>query len=55
MAAVLAISFLLGTTATLLIFAIGSFMALREFLRLTRTRPEDHRALAVAFFLVLPF
>ena len=55
MAAVLAISFLLGTAATLLIFAIGSFMALREFLRLTQTRPEDHTALAVAFFLVLPF
>jgi len=55
MAAVLAISFLLGTTATLLLFAIGSFMALREFLRLTQTRPEDHTALAVAFFLVLPF
>ena len=31
MAAVLAISFLLGATATLLVFAIGSFMALREF------------------------
>jgi phosphatidate cytidylyltransferase len=55
MAAVLAISFLLGTTATLLVFATGSFMALREFLRLTQTWPEDHAALAVAFFLVLPF
>jgi phosphatidate cytidylyltransferase len=55
MAAVLAISFLLGTTATLLIFALGSFMALREFLSLTQTLPEDHAALAVAFFLVLPF
>src|SRR5260370_19186702 len=55
MAAVLAISLLLGTTATLLVFAIGSFMALREFLRLTQTWPEDHAALAVAFLLVLPF
>ena len=55
MAAVLAISFLLGATATLLVFAIGSFMALREFLRLTQTWPEDHAALAVAFFLILPF
>ena len=55
MAAVLAISFLLGTTATLLVFAIGSFMALREFLTLTQTRSEDHGALAVAYFLVLPF
>jgi phosphatidate cytidylyltransferase len=55
MAAVLAISFLLGTTATLLVFAIGSFMALREFLSLTQTLPEDHAALAAAYFLVLPF
>ena len=55
MATVLAISFLLGTTAALLVFATGSFMALREFLRLTQTWPEDHAALAVAFFLVLPF
>jgi phosphatidate cytidylyltransferase len=55
MAAVLAVSFLLGTTATLLVFAIGSFMALREFLSLTQTLPEDHAALAAAYFLVLPF
>ena len=55
MAAVLAIAFLLGATATLLVFAIGSFIALREFLRLTQTWPEDHAALAVAFLLVLPF
>jgi phosphatidate cytidylyltransferase len=55
MAAVLAISFLLGTTATLLVFAIGSLMALREFLSLTQTLPEDHIALVVAYFLVLPF
>lgn len=54
MAAVLAISFLLGTAATLLVFAIGSFMALREFLRVTQTLPEDQATLAVAFFLVLP-
>jgi len=55
MAVVLASSLLLGTTATLLVFAVGSFMALREFLRLTHTQPEDHGALAVAFFVVLPF
>jgi phosphatidate cytidylyltransferase len=52
--AVLAASFLLGTGATLLVFAFGSFMALREYLRLTRTQPEDDAALAVAFILVLP-
>jgi phosphatidate cytidylyltransferase len=54
MAAVLAISFLLGTAATLPVFAIGSFMALREFLRVTQALPEDQATLAVAFFLVLP-
>ncbi len=55
MAAVLAIAFLLGTVATLLVFALGSFMALREFLKLTQTLPEDRIGLGVAFFLVLPF
>jgi phosphatidate cytidylyltransferase len=55
MAAVLAVAFLLGTLATLLVFAFGSFMALREFLKLTQTLPEDRVGLRVAFFLVLPF
>jgi phosphatidate cytidylyltransferase len=55
MAIILAVSFLLGTVATLLVFALGSFIALREFLTLAPTRPEDHVTLFVAFFVVLPF
>lgn len=54
-AIILAVSFLLGTVATLLVFALGSFIALREFLTLTPTRPEDQVAHFVAFFVVLPF
>jgi phosphatidate cytidylyltransferase len=35
-------------------FAFISFFALREFLTLTPTKIGDHRALSVAFFIVIP-
>lgn len=54
MIAVFAVAFLLGSTATLVLFALMSFFALREFLTLTPTRPGDHRAMSVAFFLIIP-
>ncbi len=54
MVAVLGFSFLLGSGATLTVFAGSSLMALREFLSLNETLPEDHSALCVSFFLVLP-
>lgn len=37
-----------------LLFAVISFLALREFITLTPTRRSDHRTLALAFFVVLP-
>jgi len=54
MVSVFAFAFLLGTTATLIMFALVSFFALREFLTLTPTKPGDHRALSLAFFAIIP-
>ena len=54
MVAVLAACFLLGPTATLLLFAIASVFALREFVTLTPTRPGDHLSLVVCFYIMLP-
>ncbi len=54
MIAVFAVAFLLGSTATLVLFALMSFFALREFLTLTPTRSGDHRAMSVAFFVIIP-
>lgn len=54
MVLLLGLSCFAGDTAVILLFAICSFAALRECLTLTRTSRHDHRALAVAFFIVLP-
>jgi len=54
MVSVFAFAFLLGKTATLVMFALVSFFALREFLTLTPTKPGDHRALSLAFFAIIP-
>jgi phosphatidate cytidylyltransferase len=54
MVGVMALAFLGGKVGLTLLFALASFMALREFLTLTDTRRADHRALAAMFFLVLP-
>jgi phosphatidate cytidylyltransferase len=48
------ISWVLGAVAATLLFALVSFLALREFITLTHTRRGDHRALIAAFFVVLP-
>ena len=45
----------LGRTGTTVVFALISFLALREFLTATPTRRADHLALFVAFFMVLPY
>ncbi len=45
MCSVLAAAFLLGQTATVILFFLLSFWALREFITLTPTRIADHRAL----------
>ncbi|MBL8297210.1 MAG: phosphatidate cytidylyltransferase [Rhodanobacteraceae bacterium] len=54
MVAVLGACFGLGPSATLIVFALISFFALREFITLTPTRASDHRPLAVAFYLLVP-
>lgn len=52
--AVLAVAFLLGRTATVFLFGLLSFAALREFITVTPTRMADHRALFWVFFLFTP-
>src|SRR6202161_3257389 len=54
MVAVFAAAFLLGRNATIAMFALISLFALREFLTLTPTKIGDHRALSVAFFVLIP-
>jgi phosphatidate cytidylyltransferase len=54
MVAIFAVAFLVGKEMTLVLFALTSFFCLREFLSITPTRPEDHRAVAVAFYLFIP-
>jgi phosphatidate cytidylyltransferase len=43
-----------GPLGSTLLFGLVSFFALREFVTLTHTRRADHRALLLAFFVVLP-
>ncbi|MBK9441993.1 MAG: phosphatidate cytidylyltransferase [Comamonadaceae bacterium] len=49
------VAWLSGDVARLVLFGLGSFFALREFLTLSPTRRGDHRSLVLAFFGVLPF
>ncbi len=43
-----------GAAGATLVFGIFSFLALREFITLVRTRRGDHRSLILAFFAALP-
>jgi len=43
-----------GPLGSMLLFALISFLALREFVTLTPTRQADHWALFAAFFVILP-
>ncbi|MDU9004443.1 phosphatidate cytidylyltransferase [Sedimentitalea todarodis] len=54
MVALTALAFLAGKTGVVVLFAICSFAALREFLTLTNIEIADHWAIAAAAFLVLP-
>ncbi|HUQ11633.1 MAG TPA: phosphatidate cytidylyltransferase [Steroidobacteraceae bacterium] len=54
MVGILAGAFLCGPTVTLVLFALASFFALREFITLTPSRAGDRLPLSLAFFLVLP-
>src|SRR5207247_1747012 len=54
MSAVFAISLLTGGIGSVILFALLSFFALREFITLTPTRPADHGALFWVFFVITP-
>jgi phosphatidate cytidylyltransferase len=54
MVGIFSAAFMIGTDATLVMFAFISFFAMREFITLTPTRPGDHRALSIAFFVLIP-
>jgi phosphatidate cytidylyltransferase len=54
MVMLLAVAFAFGNAGVIVLFALASLAALREFITLTPTRRGDHLALAVAFFVVLP-
>ncbi|MEW6705232.1 MAG: phosphatidate cytidylyltransferase [Pseudomonadota bacterium] len=48
------LAWLSGAVGATLLFALISFLALREFITLMHTRRADHRSLILAFFIVLP-
>lgn len=52
---VVAVALAAGKIASVVMFALISFLALREFITITPTRRHDHRALFWAFFVVLPY
>ncbi|MCB5410024.1 phosphatidate cytidylyltransferase [Pseudogemmobacter faecipullorum] len=54
MVILLSLAFLAGRVGVVILFAVLSFSALREFLTLTAKARADHWSLAAAFFLVLP-
>lgn len=54
MCAVVALALAGGRQVTVLLFAVVSFLALREFVTLTPTRRADHEPLFWAFFVFLP-
>jgi phosphatidate cytidylyltransferase len=54
MVLLLGVSFFLGKTGVVLLFAFMSFAALREYITLAYTRTGDHMALALMFYVALP-
>jgi phosphatidate cytidylyltransferase len=54
MCAILIAGFLLGRIATVFLFGLASFWALREYVTMTPTRRGDHRALFWTFFILTP-
>lgn len=54
MVGIFAAALIIGRSATIAMFALISFYALREFLTLTPTKLGDHRALSLAFFVLIP-
>ena len=54
MVTIFSAALLMGHQAVIVLFALLSFMALREFWTLTPSRRGDHLALFLSFFVVLP-
>ncbi|MHB2169838.1 phosphatidate cytidylyltransferase [Alsobacter sp. R-9] len=54
MVALLGVAMAFGKAAVIVLYAVTSFFALREFVTLTETRRGDHWALLAAFFVALP-
>lgn len=54
MVGMFAVAFAFGTVVTIVLFALVSFYCLREFLSITPTRAEDHRAVVAAFYIFIP-
>jgi len=54
MASVFAVSVMTGAIGSIVLFALISFLAMREFVTLAPTRRSDHRALFWCFFVVTP-
>ena len=54
MTALVAAAILAGRIGAVVLFALVSFFALREFITLTPTRRGDHRTLFYAFFVGIP-
>jgi phosphatidate cytidylyltransferase len=55
MVGVMGAALLLGRGALIVLYALASMFALREFITITPTRRGDHLALFAGFFLVTPF
>jgi phosphatidate cytidylyltransferase len=54
MSAIFVVTALIGPLGSVFLFAMISFLALREFITLTPTRRGDHRALFWTFFILTP-
>jgi phosphatidate cytidylyltransferase len=54
MSAIFALTLLVGKNGSLILFALLSFLALREYITLVPTRRGDHRTLFWAFFIITP-
>lgn len=54
MSAIFGATILLGPVFTTVLFALLSFLAMREFITLTKTDRADHEVLFWAFFIILP-
>jgi phosphatidate cytidylyltransferase len=55
MCAVFGLCLAFGPRVNVALFAVMSFLALREFITLNQTRPADHAMLFWAFFIITPF